>query len=213
MQLHDEGVVHRLEDVPLSYGLLDLVLGVDVALGEYLERVVLGRSGDLAAALRVFLAGLGKRRPELGIFLGFDIAGVPVFLEFRGPSEVLALLLALDGQFLGHLHLLVVELAHVETHDVLGVPQRRGVVPLLDQVDLPERALAQPAHHLEVVDRFLGYFDDFQLFCGLIGHLALQVLRGERDLREALEAGLLVLDFEVLELAAERADCMGGGVP
>lgn len=118
------------------------MLRVDVALGQDLEGVVLGSCGDLASALRVFVAGLRKRRLVLRIFLVQEVAGIPVFLEFRRPRRVLALLLELDGQFLGHLHFLIMEIAHIQAHDVLVFFERSGVVSFLYEIDLPEGALA-----------------------------------------------------------------------
>ena len=186
MQLHDEGVVHRLEDVALGDRLLYLVFGIDVALGQDLERVVFGRCGDLAAALRVLLAGLGESRSEFGILFVVNVAGVLVFLELRSPCRFLALLSALNGELFGHLDLLIMEIPEVEAHDMLVIPERDLAVSLLDEVDLSEGALAQSPHHLEVVDGLSVNLDNFQLFRGLLGDLAAQVVRGEGDLREAL---------------------------
>lgn len=68
------------------------------------------------------------------------------------------------------------ELPNSEAHDVLIFFERGGVISFLDEINLPECTFAESSNHLEIIDCFFVNFNNFQLFCGLIGHLAFQVL-------------------------------------
>jgi hypothetical protein len=161
MQLHDEGMVHSLQNITLRYGLFLLLLRTDFFLIEDFKSVVAGSSQPAALRVSLSQAQNGIRRALrfnllLALLLWRFLSAKDLFSVFlRRLRLFLPEYLLHEGNFLRDFILLVLELAHVDTHDVLPGFQRLLVIPLSDHVHLSKRALPQPPHHLEVPNRLL----------------------------------------------------------
>lgn len=188
MQLHDEGMVHSLQNITLRYGLFLLLLRTDFLLIQDFKSVVAGSAQP--ATLRV---GLSQTQDGIGRPLRFNLLLAPLLGRFlsavdlfgvllRGLRLLLPEYLLHEGDFLGDFVLLVLELTHIETHDILSGLQGLLVIPLSDHVDLAERTLSQPPYNLEVPNRLLLAASGPE-FALLPGRIVVNVVRSERKLR------------------------------